>query len=87
MGIAGRVKLLNKWEMDKIMLSLAIYGIVCLTVTVITFLLSLIAYFTNKKFRKVVNEEIRSYFLLFTKARGRTSTTDNGGDFSLVDEQ
>ena len=62
MGIVGRVKLLNKWKMDKIMLSLAIYGIVCLTVTIITFLFSLIVYFTNKKFRKVVNREIRSYF-------------------------
>ena len=70
MGTVGRVKLLNKWEMDKIMLSLAIYGIVCLTVTVITFLLSLIAYFTNKKFRKVVNREIRSYFCCSLRQEG-----------------
>ena len=52
----------NKWKMDKIMFSLAIYGIACLTVTVLMFLFSLMTYLVNRKFRKIVNREIGSYF-------------------------
>ena len=57
-----RIKLFNKWEMDKVMYSLVIYGITCLTVTMLMLLLTLIVYLANKKFRKEVNRKIKSYF-------------------------
>ena len=48
--------------MDKIVFSLAIYGVMCLTATILMFLFTLVTYLVNKEFRKIVNREIRNYF-------------------------
>ena len=61
MGTVERIKLSNKWKMDKVMYSLVIYGITCLTVTMLILLFTLIVYLANKKFREV-NRKIKSYF-------------------------
>ena len=56
------IKLSNKWKMDKVMYSLVIYGIACLTVIMLMLLFALIVYLANKKFREEVNRKIKSYF-------------------------
>ena len=69
MGIVEKVKLPLKRKMDKIMFSLAIYGVMCLTVTILMFLFTLAVYLLSKSFRKVVNREIKNYFCCMWQQR------------------